>query len=176
MSQKSYFEKLKDPRWQKIRLKVMESAGFACEICGDTENTLNIHHTYYEPNLNPWEYPINSLKCLCENCHKQRTMFNKKFKEHLNIISRIGFSKKLRLAGYMVGIYLEYDPVKKCSLFSRELAAGVGDYFNIGENAVLSLTSDNMITGKDISRFIRETQKQSRLPWAMDVFKTYADE
>lgn len=67
---KSYFEKLKDPRWQRKRLEVLESAEFSCEWCGDSESTLHVHHGYYEKGLEPWEYPDDSLHCLCEACHK----------------------------------------------------------------------------------------------------------
>lgn len=65
----TYFEKLRDPRWQKKRLEIMQRAGFACESCGDNESTLNVHHGYYERGLEPWEYKSNTLWCLCEGCH-----------------------------------------------------------------------------------------------------------
>jgi hypothetical protein len=67
---KSYSEKLKDPRWQKKRLEVMERAGFACESCGNKTETLHIHHGYYERKLNPWDYDAYTLHCLCGTCHQ----------------------------------------------------------------------------------------------------------
>ena len=66
---KSYYEKLKDPRWQKKRLEIMERAKFACEDCGDKDKTLHIHHGYYEYGKDPWDYKNNTLWCLCEDCH-----------------------------------------------------------------------------------------------------------
>jgi len=66
----TYFEKLRDPRWQRKRLEIMERAGFACEKCGDKTSTLNVHHGYYEKGLEPWEYESNTLWCLCESCHE----------------------------------------------------------------------------------------------------------
>jgi len=69
-STKSYYEKLKDPRWQKKRLEIMERADFSCECCPNIGNTtLHIHHGYYEKNVEPWEYPNETLWCLCEGCH-----------------------------------------------------------------------------------------------------------
>ena len=68
-----YSEKLRDPRWQKLRLEVMSRAGFGCENCGDKNSTLHIHHSYYVSKRDPWEYPIGSLSCLCENCHEKIT-------------------------------------------------------------------------------------------------------
>jgi len=66
---KSYYEKLKDPRWQKKRLEILERADFCCEDCGDEESTLHVHHGYYEKGLDPWDYANNTLWCLCEGCH-----------------------------------------------------------------------------------------------------------
>lgn len=64
---KSYAEKLKDPRWQKRRLRILERDGWACRVCGDTESTLHVHHVYYESN--PWDVPDDALRTLCEWCH-----------------------------------------------------------------------------------------------------------
>lgn len=65
-----YYEKLKDPRWQRKRLKIMERDGFECDCCGDGENTLNVHHWYYLPDTEPWEYPDDALVTLCRECHE----------------------------------------------------------------------------------------------------------
>ncbi|MES2586979.1 MAG: hypothetical protein V4536_08680 [Pseudomonadota bacterium] len=71
VSKKTYFEKLRDPRWQKKRLEVMQNNDFACEKCGDSENTLNVHHKYYFKGREPWEYEAEQLALLCENCHEE---------------------------------------------------------------------------------------------------------
>jgi 5-methylcytosine-specific restriction endonuclease McrA len=71
MSKPNYWELLKDPRWQQMRLRVMEREGFTCQDCEDKTATLNVHHTYYEKGNAPWEYPEDSLHCLCETCHKR---------------------------------------------------------------------------------------------------------
>ena len=66
----TYAEKLKDPRWQKKRLKIMERDHFMCVECRDSESTLNVDHKYYRKNLDPWAYPDDALQTLCENCHR----------------------------------------------------------------------------------------------------------
>jgi hypothetical protein len=66
----TYQEKLKDPRWQKKRLKILERDDWACQKCFDTESTLHIHHRYYR-KCEPWEYPDDALVTLCENCHEE---------------------------------------------------------------------------------------------------------
>lgn len=69
---KSYFEKLKDPRWQKKRLEVLDYYCWACESCGDSENTLHVHHKQYFKGREPWEYEVKQLAVLCESCHKSK--------------------------------------------------------------------------------------------------------
>lgn len=65
----NYGELLKHPNWQKKRLEVMQFANFKCQLCGESEKMLNVHHSKYEKGKKPWEYPTNALICLCEDCH-----------------------------------------------------------------------------------------------------------
>lgn len=67
----SYTEKLKDPRWQKKRLGVMQRDGFACRDCGSENKTLNVHHCAYV-GLDPWDAPESVMLTLCQECHKAR--------------------------------------------------------------------------------------------------------
>jgi len=64
-----YSEKLKDPRWQKKRLKILEWDEWACQVCFDSENTLTVHHLRYLPGVEPWDHPDDLLLTLCEDCH-----------------------------------------------------------------------------------------------------------
>lgn len=66
----TYLKKLKDPRWQKMRLKVLERDNWKCCRCLNTKTTLHVHHNYYEKNKDPWKYPIEAFTTLCETCHK----------------------------------------------------------------------------------------------------------
>lgn len=69
--QREYEERLRDPRWQRNRLAILERANWSCEGCGTREVNLQIHHGYYERGLMPWEYPAEALYCLCDNCHER---------------------------------------------------------------------------------------------------------
>jgi hypothetical protein len=71
---KEYWEKLKDPRWQRKRLEVMEESCFTCHNCQASDTTLHIHHDYYKKNADPWEYETYELRCLCEECHYEAEM------------------------------------------------------------------------------------------------------
>lgn len=67
MAKESYAEKLKDPRWQKKRLKIMDRDGWECRLCEDKNFTLNVHHKKY--NGQPWEASDEDLITLCGHCH-----------------------------------------------------------------------------------------------------------
>ncbi|MBU2559229.1 MAG: hypothetical protein KJ578_15740 [Bacteroidetes bacterium] len=84
---KPYFELLQDPRWQKMRLEVMQKADFACEDCGNEEETLNVHHTYYQKGKAPWEYPKESLKVYCKSCHQKHQDIDKEIKKRVGDLS-----------------------------------------------------------------------------------------
>lgn len=66
----SYSDLLRDPRWQRKRLDIMNRSDFTCEECGDGSSTLNVHHIAYQKGRMPWDYEDSELRCLCETCHK----------------------------------------------------------------------------------------------------------
>ncbi len=70
MTQKTYSEKLKDPRWQKKRLEVLNRDQFTCQVCFDKEQTLMVHHKIYTKGCEPWEYELGNFSTLCDECHK----------------------------------------------------------------------------------------------------------
>ena len=65
----TYPEKLKDPRWQKKRLEIMERDNWTCQNCDNKDSTLNVHHWIY--GKNPWDSDSEHLTTLCEKCHKE---------------------------------------------------------------------------------------------------------
>lgn len=70
MDKQTYSELLRHPLWQRKRLEVLEAHQFTCECCQSKDKTLHVHHGYYEKGCMPWEYPNESLHCLCEDCHQ----------------------------------------------------------------------------------------------------------
>jgi hypothetical protein len=97
----SYRDKLKDPRWQKKRLKILSKANWQCEKCKRADLTLHVHHLVYR-NVEPWDYLDNELKTLCECCHVKAHNFLrgvKMFKvgeryEREEILKKLGGSKR----------------------------------------------------------------------------------
>lgn len=64
----TYAEKLKHPKWQRRRLDILQRDNFTCQLCGDTESTLHIHHKNYR-RCEIWEYEDDELITYCELCH-----------------------------------------------------------------------------------------------------------
>lgn len=75
----SYSEKLRDPRWQAKRLRIMERDRFTCRDCRDSTKHLHVHHCHYIKG-EPWDTPDELLLTLCEDCHEGRQMVENEMK------------------------------------------------------------------------------------------------
>ena len=107
-STKSYFEKLKDPRWQKKRLEVLDESLWACASCGDTANTLHVHHKQYIKGREPWEYESNELEVLCSTCHESTHASKARIEA---VISQFPSLMLRRICSLLIGFGDEYvDP------------------------------------------------------------------
>lgn len=82
--QNTYHQKLLSPKWQKKRLEILNRDKWACQICGDDENTLHVHHRVYKPGCEPWEYDAKLLVTLCSSCHQSESEFLKFSPTHLS--------------------------------------------------------------------------------------------
>lgn len=74
----SYSEKLKTEEWQDKRLRILNRDNFKCQHpkCSSLNNEyLEVHHKYYLPNRNPWEYQNEALVSLCFDCHDSEDLF-----------------------------------------------------------------------------------------------------
>lgn len=92
----TYSEKLKDPRWQKRRLEIMQRDEFRCRICRDEKNTLNVHHCNYYGD--PWEAPDEDLVTLCESCHAAIESLQKKI--HRQMVEPVHDSPAAKIEAY----------------------------------------------------------------------------
>lgn len=64
----TYKDKLRNPKWQKKRLEVLNRDQFTCCLCGDKDTELHVHHKKYTGE--PWEAELSDLKTVCKDCHK----------------------------------------------------------------------------------------------------------
>lgn len=69
----AYAEKLKDPRWQKKRLEILQRDEWKCRRCGNKDKTLHVHHHIYMES-DPCNEPSEHLSTLCDDCHESETM------------------------------------------------------------------------------------------------------
>ena len=60
---------LNDPRWQKLRLQVMDRDKWSCVACGCSTKPLHVHHIAYSGE--PWEVDMEDLQTLCDRCHSE---------------------------------------------------------------------------------------------------------
>lgn len=64
-----YAQQLKNPKWQRKRLEIMQRDDFKCVRCGFNDRTLHVHHKDYIYGFKAWEYPEIMLETLCDICH-----------------------------------------------------------------------------------------------------------
>lgn len=104
----SYAELLKDPRWQKKRLEIMERDEWACKMCEDTEATLTVHHKSYRmvggKFVDIWDYPGDDLVTLCENCHGEEEANLDKLKKSV-FFSMRDICNDADSIGYLLGFF-----------------------------------------------------------------------
>lgn len=113
MSNPEYSKLLRDPRWQKKRLKILDAHGFKCDECGDTKNELQVHHCYYEKDRNPWDYDDDCFKVLCDEHHKAWHLLKADIDKKLSKFNIEDFG----LLSQIVGELDETDIQNLCTLF-----------------------------------------------------------
>lgn len=149
-----YWQLLQDPRWQRLRLEVMERAEFRCEWCEATDKTLHVHHTYYEKNLKPWEYPPESLRCLCKNCHEETERVLGQIKRKLGSLELLQLQQIL---GYVDGLALSNE--ERISGDS-DYAQGLSDAMSIFY-PVMYMQLRNMLRPDGLSMMVLDTDAES---------------
>ncbi len=145
----SYFELLKHPEWQRKRLAIFKRSNFTCENCGSKENTLHVHHTYYERGLKPWEYPDHSLHALCEDCHKHAQDWMAMLHRQLG---RLGQSEIEMMYGYAIAIQQGSDD-EPMTVFSHEVACGIAAAFGgsgLHPEEIISICRDCVVTRRQL--------------------------
>jgi hypothetical protein len=88
MSTITYKEQLKDPRWQRLRLQILDAANWGCEDCGRRDLELHVHHCAYMPRRAAFEHKHDLLMALCYECHERRQRLEDTFRIELGRITR----------------------------------------------------------------------------------------
>lgn len=103
----AYVELLRDPRWQKKRLKILERDGWACRLCGDAKKTLSVHHRYYAKGIDPWDYEDDSLVTACDACHEILDERRRALVHAIGLIPIIEDERMLAYVNARVGLQVE---------------------------------------------------------------------
>lgn len=161
----TYSELLKDPRWQKLRLKTLEAAGWKCEHCKNEEKTLNVHHRAYKSGAKPWDYEDVELQVLCETCHQNFHAIKKKIE---TVIGRLEPTELVIALGFVRTLALRYCcPADEAMPFDEgHILVGPGIFCSALDEDGRSRTKDMLdalvarikerggsLTGKDIREF-----------------------
>lgn len=93
MHKKTYAERLLDPRWQQLRLRVFERDNWTCRNCGNKDRTLNAHHVHYHPYAEgPWDYEPEGIITLCSDCHSDEHAELNAYKANIILaLAKIGY-------------------------------------------------------------------------------------
>lgn len=89
----TYAQKLRDPRWQEKRLRVLDRDKFKCQRCPNDKREVQVHHFDYLSFIDPWDYPMDMLITLCDVCHD---------KEKLRWKAEFYLLNSLRMKGFLV--------------------------------------------------------------------------
>ena len=161
MAKLTYAEQLLDPRWQRLRLKVLEACGWQCQNCGDETTQFHVHHKRYKKGAMAWEYEPDELEALCKDCHKQHHDFEARLKAALAALEPddlervMGYAK----ARYALRMDMEGSPIKALSDLSFEQCEGIADAYRVNAMDCVDLAQDNGIQIEMLNALERATRK-----------------
>lgn len=93
-----YNEERNSVEWQRKVDEIRRRDNYTCQVCGAQDKQVQVHHTWYNPNLHYWDYPNKQLITLCKECHEKETVLTRQFKENKD---RLGENTFGRLAAMM---------------------------------------------------------------------------
>ena len=142
-----YSKSLRDPRWQKKRLEIMQRDDFTCQYCGAKDKPLNVHHIGYEKGKKPWEYAHRKMITLCEDCHRHE------HKSEDNIKSFIDFFRK-------DGVLMPEIEAILCSSMIRMIGCGDFDLAHKSMPKEASALEWNKLNLHDLCKRLSEWHKK----------------
>jgi hypothetical protein len=165
----NYSDQIKSPKWQKKRLEILGLRGFKCEICGDEENQLHVHHRFYIKNRKAWEYDNDVFQVLCQKCHEKIHEKEKQpnFTEfELNLIESIRENKvpnrEIRSLSYLLNQYKDYYDLFLSEFWEENnFFTDLAEAFNSTDTGVLS----------SINRFCRQNDESISMSMQLNELK-----
>ncbi|KKN79627.1 hypothetical protein LCGC14_0338310 [marine sediment metagenome] len=150
---KTYRELLKHPNWQKKRLEILERHEFQCQACEKEGETLHVHHSYYEKGFKPWEYPDESLWCLCEGCHAHIEKLKTLLRQAIGKLAPHEFEM---MVGFALGLQAyDYSEIE-IDVSSFEIGDGVAKAQNVCVKELLKSLGKSKKTSGNLLREVRQ--------------------
>lgn len=127
-------DQYKHPMWQKKRLEALEASEYTCQCCFDSESQLHVHHRQYFKGRKIWEYELDELEVLCDECHGFVYEDMSLLKSLLSHIPADAISDVTALIGGFVinGIGPIRESVSFVREHSEEIKNGSKPMFNLG--------------------------------------------
>lgn len=165
----SYAELLRDPRWQRKRLEILERADFSCERCEEREKPLHVHHRRYAKSGKPWDVEASDLEALCETCHQRATALNAELKAAVAVLDEWDLEQ---LVGYAQGLAVRAAPaLSKVTVRNAEHADGVAAAWGLNtESLIEALPAGGVVSGVTLDRW-RTMQRE----WLAETFDLAAE-
>ena len=66
-----YSQKLSTREWREFTKAARNFHGNHCKCCRRKDVVTQVHHIYYDPSKEPWEYDFNDTVLLCKACHEE---------------------------------------------------------------------------------------------------------
>lgn len=134
---KTYAEKLKDPRWQRKRLEILNRDKWACRFCQDDKTELHIHHVKYTGE--PWEGKDEDKITTCKYCHLILEDLKEDIKTYGYTVVKIVKRPFQRKPGYHSAIVL--------ITISKDIKSTIFfDLSGVGVNWVYACPLDNLVS------------------------------
>jgi hypothetical protein len=125
-------------RWREKRRAILDRADHRCDNCGAEDTRLNIHHRYYEAGRKDWDYPDETLECLCPKCHGDADEKRRRLNRSMGYVNSPD-----RARGYMDAIAVESsagDTFVRVENYDH--AWGIGDAFGLDAENVIGLIAE----------------------------------
>lgn len=86
LSRTEFLKKYDMPEWKAFSTTIRRERQNACQCCKRSDKPTHVHHPFYKPGAEPWQYSKEEVVLLCDNCHEE-------LHEQLNNFRRYVFTK-----------------------------------------------------------------------------------
>ncbi len=147
-----FFDLFRQPEWLECERRVIAATGGTCANCGNTA-PLRVHHSYYEKDRMPWDYPIASLHALCEACKREAEEHRVELRRQIGLVSYIHSE---RLLGYAQALEAFDHPETTIHVRSYEHAEGIGDTCGVTAETILRRMVNETVTSALLEEIFEE--------------------